>query len=226
MESITEKLYALQDEKYADFTAKLAPNVLRERFIGVRMPAMRKLAKQLKGTPEAEAFVLQLPHALQDENILHDLLLNEEKDFGACMAKVEAFLPHITNWAVSDSLSPKVFKKHRRELMKHIETWIPAEHEYTCRFGMVMLMGHFFDEDFSPEVLELAASVRREEYYVQMAQAWLFATALAKQWEAAVPYVREHRLDPTVEKMTVRKAVESFRVTEEHKQTLRGMVKR
>ncbi|MDO4492976.1 MAG: DNA alkylation repair protein [Clostridia bacterium] len=220
-ETIRARLEALADEKYAAFQMKLTPGLGREEVIGVRMPLLRKLAKELKGTKEAADFLAALPHGTHDENILHDLLLNEEKDFAACLEKVGAFLPHVGNWAVCDSLSPKIFKKHRTELMERIRLWIAAEPVYTCRFGFNMLMGHFLGEDFGPEVLALAATVRREEYYVRMGQAWFFATALAKQWDAALPYLTERRLEPTTHKMTVRKALESFRVTEEHKAFLR-----
>ena len=192
---IQERLFALRDEKYREFQRSLIPGLPRENIIGIRIPVMRKLAKEFVKEPEAAVFLKQLPHTYYDENILHALLIAEIKDYDACMEAVEAFLPYIDNWAVCDGLSPKVFGKHKAELLEKIRLWIPSEHIYTCRFGIGMLMRWFLDEDFQPGYLELPAAVRSEEYYVNMMTAWFFATALAKQWDAAIPYLEQKRLD-------------------------------
>ena len=156
---IQERLFALQDEKYREFHRSLIPGLPRENIIGIRIPAMRKLAKEFVKEPEAAVFLKQLPHTYYDENILHALLIAEIKDYDACMEAVEAFLPYIDNWAVCDGLSPKVFGKHKAELLEKIRLWIPSEHTYTCRFGIGMLMRWFLDEDFQPGYLELPAAV-------------------------------------------------------------------
>ena len=218
---IQERLFALRDEKFGDFHSSLIPGLAREKIIGIRMPAMRKLAKEFAKEPEADVFLKQLPHTYYDENILHALLIAGMKDYDACMETLEAFLSYIDNWAVCDGLSPKVFGKHKAELLEKIRLWIPSEHPYICRFGMGMLMRWFLDEDFQPEYLEMPAAVRSEEYYVNMMTAWFFATALAKQWDAAISYLEQNRLGPWTHNKTIQKARESYRITPEQKEYLK-----
>ena len=221
--SIRETLFSLRDEKFAAFQARLIPNVAPERIIGVRTPALRKLAKTLRGSGEAEEFLKALPHDFFEENNLHAFLLCEMKDFDACVQAVEDFLPYVDNWATCDQMSPVVFHKNKQALLPYIRCWIASERCYTRRFGTGMLMSHFLDEDFREEYLRLVSDKRSEEYYVNMMIAWYFATALAKQYEAALPYLENRRLDPWVHNKTIQKAVESFRVSDEHKACLRAL---
>lgn len=221
--NLTEELFALQDVPYGDFQAKLTPGIPRESFIGVRVPELRKLAKRCAKTPEAAAFLNDLPHEYYDENMLHGLLLSQIQDYDACIAAVDQFLPYVDNWAVCDTMSPKVFKKHKAALLEKIRQWSASEKTYTCRFGIGMLMAHFLDDDFQPEYLEIPASVHSEEYYVRMMCAWFFATALAKQWDAAVKYIEDHRLGPWVHSKTIQKARESFRISPEQKKYLKAL---
>ena len=221
--SIRETLFFLRDEKFAAFQARLIPNVAPERIIGVRTPALRKLAKTLRGSGEAEEFLKALPHDFFEENNLHAFLLCEMKDFDACVQAVEDFLPYVDNWATCDQMSPGVFRKNKQALLPYIRCWIASERCYTRRFGTGMLMSHFLDEDFREEYLSLVSDIRSEEYYVNMMIAWYFATALAKQYEAALPYLENRRLDPWVHNKTIQKAVESFRVSDEHKACLRAL---
>ena len=193
---LTNRLIVLADEKYADFQAKLTPTVARERFIGVRVPAARRLAKEVYRSGEYEAFLSALPHKYFDENMLHGLIVSEYKDYDACIQKVDDFLPYVDNWAVCDILSPKSFKKNRDKLIKKILEWTESDRAYTVRFGLEMLMTHFLDEDFQAEYLQIPAKVRLEEYYVKMMIAWFFATALAKQWSDAIPYIENRVLEP------------------------------
>lgn len=221
--NFSEELFALQDVAYADFQAKLTPGIPRESFIGVRVPEVRKLAKRLIKEPEAAAFLRDLPHPYYDENMLHGLLLSEMKDYSACIAAVDEFLPYVDNWAVCDIMSPKVFKKHKMALLDKIKEWAASEKTYTCRFGIEMLMTYFLDDDFRPEYLTIPASVHSEEYYVQMMIAWFFATALAKQWDVSVKYLEDHRLDIWTHNKTIQKARESYRITPEQKEYLKTL---
>lgn len=202
---------------------KLVPNLDPETIIGIRVPALRAYAKELAGTPEAERFLDMLPHRYFEENMLHGLLLERKKEFGGCVAAFEDFLPYIDNWAVCDIPSPKVFGKHKEELYPILQKWIASAHTYTCRFGLEVLMRHFLDESFTPEVLALAASAKPGEYYVNMMVAWFFATALSKQWDEAVPYLERRALDPDIHLKTIRKACESYRITPEKKAYLKGL---
>lgn len=223
MEQIVQQLFELQDNAYADFQAKLTPGIPRESIIGVRLPLLRKMGKKLAGTREARLFLQELPHTYYDENLLHGLLISEEKNYDLCIEELEAFLPYVDNWAVCDTMSPKVFRKKKEELMKSIRKWTGASHVYTCRFGMGMLMRHFLDEDFRQEALEIPAKIRSDEYYINMMTAWLFATALAKQWDAAIGYLTEERLDVWTHNKTIQKARESFRITPEQKEYLKTL---
>ncbi len=221
--AIREELFDLQDIEYRDFQSKLIPTADSARMIGVRTPELRKLARQKKGSAEAEAFLAALPHAYFDEDQLHAFLISEEKDFGKCLQRTEAFLPYIDNWATCDQFSPKVFAKHLPELDACIRRWIRDEHPYTVRFGIGMRMRYFLDEQFQPEYLEEAASIDREEYYIRMMIAWYFATALAKQYDAALPYIVQQRLPLWTHNKTIQKAVESYRITPEQKEALRSL---
>lgn len=221
--NVTERLFELQDKAYADFHSGLVSNVPREKIIGVRVPDARRLAKEYGKDPECRNFLRALPHKYYDENVLHGILLSGQKDYEECVRAVEEFLPYVDNWAVCDILSPKVFRQHRTELIAKVREWSASEKTYTCRFGMEMLMTHYLDEDFRPEYLEIPAGVCSEEYYVNMMTAWFFATALAKQWDAAIPYLRDNRLGAWVHNKTIQKARESFRITQEQKAYLKTL---
>lgn len=218
-----ELLFQLQDKGYRDFQSKLIPTIPVETIIGVRIPAIRKLAKEYGKDPESVEFLKQLPHTYYDENILHALLVAEIKDYEACVKEVERFLPYVDNWAVCDIFSPKVFRKNKDKLIDKIREWTASGHSYTCRFGMGMLMAHFLDEDFRVEYLEIPAAVHSEEYYVNMMIAWFYATALAKQWDATIGYIEDQRLDTWTHNKTIQKARESYRITPEQKEYLKTL---
>ena len=223
MTAIEERLFALQDADYAAFQRPLIPSVKPESIIGVRTPALRSLAKELRGSPEAEAFLCVLPHVYFEENQLHAFLIALEKDFDTALAQTDAFLPCVDNWATCDQLTPKAFRKNRAALDGRIDRWIVSEHEYAVRFAIKMRMDHFLDDAFSPEILEQVAAVQREEYYIRMMQAWFFATALAKQYEAALPYLEQNRLETWVHNKTIQEAVESYRIAPEQKAYLKTL---
>ena len=222
-EEIRQSLFDLQDIKYRDFQAKLIPGTDTETMIGVRTPELRKLAKQMLKREEIGEFLQDLPHRYFDENQLHAFIVSGIREYGKCMEELERFLPYVDNWATCDQMSPVVFKKHKQELLSGIREWIRSEHTYTVRFGIGMLMQHFLDDDFDPAYPELVAGVRSEEYYVNMMIAWYFATALAKQYDAVLPYIERRRLDPWVHNKTIQKAVESYRISDEQKEYLRSL---
>lgn len=223
MTEIQRRLFALKDEKYRDFNASLMPTVDKALVIGVRTPALRSLAKELKGTARAADFMATLPHRYYEENNLHAALIGHIRDFETCAAAVERFLPYVDNWATCDMMRPGALAKNKPALLGHIRLWLQSGHTYTVRFAMGMLMSHFLDGDFREEYLALAASVRSEEYYIRMMQAWFFAAALAKQYEAAVRYLEQRKLPPWVHNKTIQKARESSRVSEERKSYLKRL---
>ena len=223
VEEITNELFKMQDEKYRDFNSKLIPTVDKDSMIGVRTPELRKYAKQLVKREDVREFLHSVPHKYFDENQLHAFILAEIKDFGVCLEEVKNFLPYIDNWATCDQLSPKVFKKYRKELLTHIKEWINSDKTYTVRFGIGMLMEHFLDEDFDMAYPEMVAEIRSEEYYINMMTAWYFATALAKQYEKVLPFIENKKLDTWTHNKAIQKAVESYRITDEQKTYLKGL---
>ena len=222
-EEIRAELLAGADDTFRAFNAKLIPGVTGNEVIGVKTPALRVLAKRYAKHPAIGSFLNDLPHRYFEEKQIHAFLIAEIKDFDECLAAVEAFLPYIDNWATCDQLSPKVFPQHSKDLLPHIDRWIASGQTYSVRFGVLCLMRYFLDADFSPEYPDRVAAIRSEEYYVNMMRAWYFATALAKQYDAILPYLQNNQLDPWTHNKTIQKACESYRVTPEQKNVLRGL---
>ena len=218
--NIQETLFSLADAEYRAFQAPLIPNLPADAFIGVRTPALKAYAKEINGTPEADAFMQTLPHRYFDENQLHAFLISACRDYDAVLRAINCFLPFVNNWATCDQLRPAVFKKHTDTLILHIREWLGSSHVYTVRFGIGMLMAHYLDSTFQPEYLELAAGIQSTEYYINMMRAWYFATALAKQYDAVIPFITGKRLDQWTHNKTIQKARESRRISDEQKKLL------
>ena len=222
-DAIFQRLSELSDPTYRDFHAGLIPNISPETILGVRVPALRKLARELRGSAEAQEFMAALPHEYYDENCLHGLLINDIKDFGATVSALDAFLPYVDNWAVCDLISPRSFKSRPPELAAHVRRWLESSHSYTVRFGIGVLMSFYLDEGFEPAQLEAVAERCCEEYYVNMMVAWYFATALAKQPEAALPYIENRRLTRWTHNKAIQKSIESRRIPDETKAYLKTL---
>ncbi len=220
---IQHRLFELQDLKYKEFSCKLMPTVNPETVIGVRTPDLRKLAREFSKRPEVSEFLKILPHAYFEENNLHGFLIETITDYDAVVAALDEFLPYIDNWATCDLISPKVFKKHLHKLYGKIKAWLKSDRIYTVRFGIGMLMRYYLDGDFRSEMIELVACIRSKEYYVNMMIAWYFATALAKQYETALPYIQEQRLEKWTHNKAIQKAIESYRIGTEEKAHLRTL---
>lgn len=220
---ILSELLKLQDPDYKAFHSRLMPTVDPDRILGVRTPALRQLAARLADTPQARAFLAVLPHNYYEENNLHALFLEKFRDYSALIAALDRFLPFVDNWATCDLMSPRIFRQHRPELLAQIRLWLASDSVYTVRFALRMLMNHFLEEDFDPSLLHLAAAIRSDEYYINMMLAWYFATALAKQYEAARSCLEQRLLAPWVHNKAIRKAIESRRITPEQKKALRSL---
>lgn len=218
---IREKLFAVQDEKYGDFTSALIPNIERKNVIGVRSPEIKKLASELSKSEAGEIFITCLPHKYLEENHLHAALLAKEKEYETALAKVNAFLPFVDNWATCDTSIPKVFAKNKKALLGEIRLWLESEKPYTVRYAIGLLMRLYLDGDFKPCYLDMVATVKSDEYYVNMMRAWYFATALAKQYDATLPLIESKTLDKFTHNKSIQKARESFRVSDEHKEQLK-----
>ena len=223
MTELQRSLFELQDLKYRDFQSKLLPKTEKEKIIGVRTPILRKFAKEFAQTKEAQKFLQELPHQYYEENNLHLLLVTQIRDYNKCLKEVTQFLPYIDNWATCDLPLPKCFEKHKAELIVDVKNWIASNDTYTIRYGIGVLLRLYLDEEFKDEYPKLVSAVISDEYYVNMMIAWYFATALAKQWEAVIGYLKDRKLPEWVHRKTIQKAIESNRITEEQKAELRGL---
>lgn len=221
--TIYERLIRERDDAYRAFQTKLVPNIAPETIVGVRTPALRRIAKELFESADRDAFLSDLPHRYYEENLVHFFMTAMFREFDACISMTEAFLPYVDCWPVSDQATPKTFRKNHEKLLPYIRKWIASEHVYTARFGLRMLMNEFLDGDFKPEYLALAASKQGDDYYLKMMVAWFFATALAKQYDETVPYFETRRLDEWTHRKAIQKAIESYRVSDEHKAYLRNL---
>ena len=223
MQEIVDLLFSKQDIKYRDFQAPLFPSVNKDTMIGVRLPVIKKIAKEIANSDMASKFLKELPHQYYDENQLHAFIISSIKDFQTCLKELNRFLPYVDNWGTCDTLIPKVFDKHKDELVTEIKRWLNSEHVYTVRFAIGTLMRFYLNDSFKEEYLELVSCVKSEEYYINMMIAWYFATALAKQYEFAIKYIEEKKLSPWVHNKTIQKAVESYRISDEQKIYLRSL---
>ena len=222
-EDIRKRLFELQDEKYRDFQKNLIPTVEPESIIGVRTPELRKYAKQLVKEDKIDEFLNDLPHAYFDENQLQAFIVSEMKDYDRCIEEVCRFLPFVDNWATCDQMSPKIFKKHRTELLEHIREWIESKETYTVRFAIGMLMQYYLDEEFDIVYPEMIAEVKTDEYYINMMIAWYFATALAKQYDNILPFLEDRKLDAWTHNKAIQKSIESYRIMPEQKAYLKSL---
>lgn len=227
MQKIIDILFSHQDMAYRDFQAKLMPTVNKENIIGVRTPVLRKIAKAIAATQDAEQFINCLPHKYYEENNLHAFILESIKDHDRLVHELDKFFPYIDNWATCDSMSPAIIKKHTDMFVTDIYKWINGRHTYSVRFGILCLMRYFLEDDtFDKCYLEAVAQIRSDEYYIKMMQAWFFATALAKQYDHAIIYLEKGYLDTWVHNKTIQKAVESYRISVQDKQHLKLLKKR
>ncbi len=223
IDDIRKNLLSMQDEKYRSFQLKLFPTVDPETVIGVRTPELRSYAKTLLKEEGISTFLSDFPHKYFDENQLHAFIISEIKDYDRCIEEVNRFLPYVDNWATCDQMSPKVFKKHRLQLLDQIRIWLKSDKTYMIRFAIGMLMEHYLDDDFDIRYPDMVAAIRSDEYYVNMMIAWYFATALAKQYEAILPFIEDRKLDIWTHNKAIQKAVESYRITPEQKDYLKGL---
>lgn len=220
---IQNELFAMGDPAYRAFQCRLMPTVPPETVIGVRTPALRIFAKKVGKTPEAAVFLRELPHSYYEENNLHAFLIEQIRDFSQTIAALDAFLPYVDNWATCDMMCPKSLAKQPEALMQKIKEWIESPHEYTVRFAVGLLMRFYLDERFEPAQLQIVCDIHRDEYYINMMIAWYFATALFKQYEAALVYIKEEKLPLWAHNKAIQKAIESNRISAEQKSLLRAL---
>ncbi len=222
-DNITKRLFSLRDESYKQFHQRLIPDISPDRIIGVRVPHIRKLAKEIIKEGIWEEYIKSLPHYYYEENNLHAFIIAEISDFDLLIFELESFLPYVDNWATCDSLRPKAFYQNTDLLLPYAEKWMKSEGEFTVRFGIEVMMTCFLDDAFKAEYPRLVSEIKSDKYYVNMMIAWYFATALAKHPDEIMPYLTENLLSVQVHNKTISKAIESFRIPTETKEELKKL---
>ena len=224
MEIITKKLYELKDTKYQSFNSKLIPNIDSSKVIGVKIPEIRALAKDIKDEPYVHEFLNELPHQYQEENILHGILLTLiYKDINLLLDKLDIFLKYADNWAVTDTICPKLFKKYPDIVYNQIKKWLKSKDEYVIRFAVVSLLQFYLDDNFKEEILALVKNIKSDYFYVKMAIAWFYSFALIKQYDKTIKYFETKELDPWIHNKSIVKATESYRISNERKEYLKSL---
>ena len=223
-EEIRNRLFELKDEKYKEFTLKIIPGLVPDNVIGVRTPQVAQIAKEIIKSGDYSSFLDDCPHKYYEEMGIHVAIINSMKDYNSVIKEIDRFIPYVDNWATCDGIKPKkAFSKNCDRLIIDAKRWIKSEHTYTKRFGIEMIMNFFLDDNFKREYNDLVASIRSDEYYINMMIAWYFATALAKQYNDTIPFIENRRLDEWTHKKTIQKARESYRITEEQKEYLKSL---
>lgn len=223
MKKLIDRLYALQDTKYRDFNSKIVPNVDIDKMIGIRIPELRKIAKEMVKNGEYKLFIVELPHNYYEENILHSCILSLLSDIDEVIEEIDKFLPYIDNWAVDDALSPKVFKKYPDRILDKVKEWTNEKDEYTIRFGVVTLLNFYIKDNFNEEINDLVCSIKSDDYYVNMAIAWYFSYALIFQYDKTISIFEKRLLTPWVHNKSIQKAMESFRISNDVKDYLKTL---
>ena len=219
---IREYLLSKQDIKYRNFTLPLLPNIDEKTFIGVRLPIIQKYAKELD-EEDRKVFLNTLPHQYHEENILHAFILSNIKDYDVFIRYVDAFLPYVTNWSVSDTICNKHLNKYKSLLINEIYKWLKSDEIYRARYAVKCLMNYYLSEDFDEEHIRKVEQVKLDDYYVRMMIAWYIATGLAKNYEPFIRVIEEKRFDEFTHNKAIQKALESRRVSEEHKWYLKSL---
>ena len=220
---VRERLEAARDESYAQFMRTLMPTVDETRIIGVRTPELRRIAKEAARRDDVGELLACLPHPTFEEAQVHSFVISGMRDYDLVVNELARFLPYADNWATCDQLSPKVLAKRPEQTLALAHSWIASPHAYTTRFGILTLMRHFLDERFFAGLLDEVVGISSEEYYVNMMRAWFFAEALARQWEATIPYLQKRRLDRWTHNKAIQKAIESRRISAAEKELLRSL---
>lgn len=220
---ILNDIKARANEKNMAFMSKLVPNVEPERVLGLYSADLKAIAKKYADNEHIDGFLGNLPHFYLEQNTIHGLIICGIKDYDKCVESLDKFLPYVDNWATCDSMRPKVFSKNRERAKKDVLRWIRSDLPYTARFGAEMAMTYYLGADFDVELAEAVKSINIDHYYVKMMVAWYFATAVAKNRDYAVGVIGSGTLDTFTHNTAIKKAIESYRVTDEEKNLLKTL---
>ena len=213
-------------EKLKAFSAKLLPGIEEARILGVKVPELRKVAKELLRSGEYKEFLTE-KHFYVEEVILHGLMLGCAKlTIDELMRELEKFLPQADNWMVTDCTvsALKAVEKNRDIFYLKCIEWLGSESEYIVRFAVVILLGYYLDDDFRKDIPALLARYDTDSYYINMAIAWYFSVALVKHYDEVIGLFRTRAIvNPWVHNKSIQKAVESYRISDERKAYLKSL---
>ena len=220
---ILQDLKALENQKNKAFVCKLVPTINADDVLGLYSADIKALAKKYADNGLIDGFLDNLPHRYLEQNTLHGLIVCGIKDYDKCVERLDAFLPYVDNWATCDSMRPKVFLKNRERAKADVLRWIKTDLPYTARFGAEMAMTYYLGDDFDLSLAEAVKNIDIDHYYVKMMVAWYFATALFKNRDYAMGVLFSGALEKQTHNMAIKKAVESFRVSDEDKNLLKTL---
>lgn len=223
-QKIKEKLLELADSKYKEFHSGLCPGT--DNIIGVRVPVLRNYAKELTKEYEVNELLKQIDNQYYEEIMLQGMLIGLAKqDFGMMQKQIEEFIPKIDNWAVCDVFCAglKATKKRKEKMWHFIQEYLLSDQEFEIRFGVVMILDYYIEEDYLEKDFEIFDSITSQAYYVQMAVAWAISICLIKFYDETIQYLKTANLDDFTYNKALQKAIESYRITDEKKQVLREM---
>lgn len=214
------------DEKYRDFHSSLVPNTDKKEFLGVRMPVLRKIGKDIsKGNPKS--FLEISSKNIYEIKMLRGIVtgLIKPKDFKEFTLLCDNFTEEINNWALCDSFCSglKQTKKYKDEFFEYLEKYLNSNNEWKIRFALVIMLNYYLDDEYIDTVLTRCDAVENKAYYVSMAQAWLVATALAKCREKTLDYLHNNSLDDVTFNKAIQKSIESYRIDDETKLYIRTL---
>jgi 3-methyladenine DNA glycosylase AlkD len=221
--SIKEQLLDLVDDEYQKFSAALIPNI--NNLIGVRLPELRKLARFI-AKDDWRTYLEHAEDEYFEEIMLQGMVISYVKtDVEEILRYVADFVPKINNWSVCDSfcIGLKFTQTNKERVWQFLQPYLSSNNEYDIRFGVVMLLFYYTEEEYMNRGLQLLDNIRHEGYYVKMAVAWAISICYVKQPEPTMQYLRNNSLDKFTYNKALQKITESYRVDQETKQLIRSM---
>lgn len=225
MQEIKQILLNEAEDGYQRFSAKLIPNV--NNVLGVRLPKLRKIAKEIYRTKDWQTFLQQDTEFLE-ETMLQGIVIGlVDQDIESLLNLVKNFVPKIDNWAVCDSFCAglKYANKYKEEVWTFLQSYLGSEKEYDKRFAFVMLLNYFVDEKFLDKVFEIFDCFKDERYYAKMAVAWALSIYYIKFPEETLHYLKISKLDDWTFNKSIQKICESLRVDKITKESLRKLTR-
>ncbi|RCW48998.1 DNA alkylation repair protein [Paenibacillus prosopidis] len=221
--TIKEKLFDWADREYQKFSAALIPNI--NNVLGVRLPMLRKLAKQI-ARGDWRTYLEQAESEYFEETMLQGMVIGYVKtDIEEILRYVADFVPKIDNWSICDSFCTglKFTNTNRKQVWDFLQPYLLSDNEYDIRFGVVMLLDFYIDEEYIGRVLQLLDGIKHKGYYVKMAVAWALSICCVKLPEPTMIYLKNNSLDNITYNKALQKITESIRVNQETKNMIRGM---